>query len=1141
MSGTERDGTPVLRIADLVATTVSSERSLEVGPQLVDTRQRLLTIIRELVARDDVENLSVLRDGVRAGHLMLRDIASAQTRVRAPGGEPYRKGEPAPVHALRALAALSLALTGEAEETENNLRVFRQWSERCGLALPGPPLSVLPADLDTKHTSALRRMAAAGDLDLLSLTWLASLDGWLTGWTRPGPAVGVLFDLGPVGRRATLRLSTLPRTLGLPGGLVPDPATMALSSADNRFRTSLAAAWEVAAPRSSHTVLWSLTDQEGPVARVTGESLSLAFAVLLDEQRRLGRPVWGPVTVRRLRPRTAVVGRIDPNQPEQASSVSGYDTKLSVVGDSMRVVLPHIDRDDAVAANRGNGAGAQLCPVTTWRQAARTARSVDRRRLLVIATVLLLALTTTGFGLYQYSESQRDSERARLAAADLAARAATMQNVDPTLSAKLALTAHHLDPENSRAVDALREVLENNRNVVRTWRADPSRVDTLAMSEQANRVLTSGSEGVTKVWTLSPTVLLGELPRYSRLLEAAQKQSTAAAAVEGGVVLYDLKPSKPVDLGFLPKPACTGDRNVAALRFVDDDSTLVVVWKDGAVSTYDVATRSPLTCLPWPDVLAPLHMTGDVPTEKVVAADVIDTDNYSTTANEVMLLLSTNDVVSVKLDGQGARIEVPRQSLNGDASLVAASPEVVAVAMVQGVAVWSRTTGALLANPAGGFGFRPRVLREFQGNLILSGDSGTAVVQVGPSYQNVLPGLTALRGGAATVASASGRNVVAGGPGGRISVLADSSGELALPQASTATAMAFLPDGSLVAADTPEFDEVSIDLTSSGLVLVDPRAHWFPDAEETVWRYDADPTPMYITDVAAAPDLVAAGGQFHGRGSVLVWPWNNHTKPTLLLLGGPDESTLPADQRTVAEVRLTPDSSVVVARHQAGRVGLWSTRGWKPLGTIDLPSGATDMAVFADKAVFVAGSGPKTELVEADTATARVTQRIPVPRVGFVAATADGSHVLTVTTDGVVQPYDRNLRKVGDSWRIAPSADAIADVSMDRAGARLAIAQGHRVLIYDLDSRTLAMPPLDATGSTVIATAWSPNGQLLGGTVRPAVNGGQVVNRPRVWKVGEMDWTSQICRWAGGGLTPQEWRRYVTGDFPFTDLCVSES
>jgi hypothetical protein len=370
-------------------------------------------------------------------------------------------------------------------------------------------------------------------------------------------------------------------------------------------------------------------------------------------------------------------------------------------------------------------------------------------------------------------------------------------------------------------------------------------------------------------------------------------------------------------------------------------------------------------------------------------------------------------------------------------------------------------------------------------------------------------------------------------------VLADSSGELALPQASTATAIAFLPDGRFVAADTPESFDASIDLTSSGLVLVDPRAHWFPDAEETVWRYGADPTPMYITDVAATPDLVVAGGRFHGRGSVLVWPWANHFEPAQLLLSAPGESALPADQRTVAQVRLTPDGSAVVARHQTGPVGMWSTHDWKPLGTIDLPPGSTDMAVFADRAVFVAGAGPNTELVEADTATSRVTRRIPAPRVGFVTATADGSHVVTVTSDGVVQAYDRDLRDVGDPWRIAPSADAIADVSMDRAGARLAIAQGHRVLIYDLDSGTLAMPPLDATGSTIIATAWSPDGQLLGGTVRPAVNGGEVVNRPRVWKIGELDWTSQICRWADGSLTPQEWNRYVPADFPFTDLCVN--
>lgn len=79
---------------------------------------------------------------------------------------------------------------------------------------------------------------------------------------------------------------------GLPGGLVPDPATMTLTFADATFQASLAVAWKTAGGSSSGAVLRSLEDRTGPVMKVINESLGLGFTVLLDERRRLCRPRW---------------------------------------------------------------------------------------------------------------------------------------------------------------------------------------------------------------------------------------------------------------------------------------------------------------------------------------------------------------------------------------------------------------------------------------------------------------------------------------------------------------------------------------------------------------------------------------------------------------------------------------------------------------------------------------------------------------------------------------------------------------------------------------------------------------------------------------------------------------------------------
>jgi hypothetical protein len=135
--------------------------------------------------------------------------------------------------------------------------------------------------------------------------------------------------------------------------------------------------------------------------------------------------------VRRLRPRTALVGRIDPDAPDAVSSVSGYDAKLGVVDENTRVIVPRADYRTAVAANHKYGDSAQLIPVTTWRQAAREGRAIDRKRLLTLAVVGLFIFGSATFGLYQRSEARRDAA-AQAAAADAAARALLQRQTGST-------------------------------------------------------------------------------------------------------------------------------------------------------------------------------------------------------------------------------------------------------------------------------------------------------------------------------------------------------------------------------------------------------------------------------------------------------------------------------------------------------------------------------------------------------------------------------------------------------------------------------------------------------------------------------------------------------------------------------------
>lgn len=447
-----------LDITELLADDICTDRSDRLGDRLTDARQDFLAAVRECVERRDSDSLTALCEGSHAVHKILALTATSLTRFDDLDGNPFKSGDVAPVHAARALAALGLALVSGPDQASAHFRCFRRWIARSGLEVPGEPVRRVPAAVDSPNVSVMRSLADTGELDVLSLVWMTELDGWLRRgrWStaRSGPSTPVLLDRGPHGQRALLSVSRVP---GLPVGFVPDPATMTLCSADASFGLSLATAWKAAGGSSRGTVMWSLGDKAEPVTRVAGESLGVGLAVLVKELRRQSRPLRGPLTVRRLRPHTAIVGRIDPTTPRATSSVSGYEAKLGVADEKMRVVLPYVDRTPAAEANHKYGDNAQLILVRTWRGAARAARSVDRRRAFKIAAAAFLALAVAVVGLYRLSEV-RHATTARQAAADAAARTVLDRSTD-NLWERL-----HLDLRAYRTSDTLA-----SRDRIRAW------------------------------------------------------------------------------------------------------------------------------------------------------------------------------------------------------------------------------------------------------------------------------------------------------------------------------------------------------------------------------------------------------------------------------------------------------------------------------------------------------------------------------------------------------------------------------------------------------------------------------------------------------------------------------------------------
>lgn len=510
---------PEVNYQDLLVDNISLDSALSLGVQLVDRRQRYLAIVKERIAANDGDTLTAFSTGTHAVHKAL-GLVSPTSRVPGLVSERFKRHEEILVHSGRALASLGLALVAEPSRASDHLAMFRAWMDHAGLRVPSGPVHAIDSRIRPPHREVLEHLIERAELDSLTLAWLLELDGWphprqAKPRVRTGPGVQVLLDCGPTGQRAELTLSW---ARGLPPGLIPDPATMSLTSADNTFQDALTAAWEIAGGPRSHAVLWSLADRSGPVRRVQGPSLGAAFAALLDEMRRVTKPVTGPLTMRRLRATNAIVGAIDRKKPAAILSVSGYEAKLKVVTDSMRVILPRADLAKAVEANRDGF--AELKPVDTWHDAAKAGRRLAARRVLgVIASglsvFLLIAviLTATVF-----------APRLRESAADeLLASANKLRGVDEPRAVILSAAAQRARTRPDTVLATLEALLNNQGTIALLPTDTPAR--QIGIGAAGRRIFVLEQNERLMVWAIEPA--------GARIVETAYGVTTMAVSADG--------------------------------------------------------------------------------------------------------------------------------------------------------------------------------------------------------------------------------------------------------------------------------------------------------------------------------------------------------------------------------------------------------------------------------------------------------------------------------------------------------------------------------------------------------------------------------------------------------------------------------
>ncbi|MCX4985932.1 WD40 repeat domain-containing protein [Streptomyces sp. NBC_00572] len=1148
-----------------VGALVSGPR-LSMGPDRAVARQTLLSAaqpalgyLRARVAAEDVASLRVLRDGRTQLHALLTPRAAARTCVLAladdPPYRPARESEPGVSQALRASAAMGLAMVDDADRASQELATGARWLRHSWAQLPsadGPASGLLDLFLSgpapraaVGHQARIRRLveglgAEDRDLALPLLLWLLTLDGALPE-PEPVASASVLFDGGNIGVRGTLSVAVLPEG---PPALVPDPRTMSGFRADEKFHDSLRNAWTAAGDGTGGTVLWSLTDDEGVTAMAADPSLGCAFAVLLDEVRRQSKGrLRSFVTVRRLNPRTALVGALDGTAEGRLTSVGGYDKKLRAADNGQTVILPEDDLPKAREVWKDDRA-ARLQGVETVPDAAKAARTVDMHALVrsgASVIGILIALVMIG-GAAGYALWDRGEERARRAlAADLVTEALTRRATEPRLAGLLALAGKRIDSDTPNAEQAMRDVLETNSGLRIAWKASPGAVDSIAVDDERNRVYTTGDDPYLKAWDLRTGKALGRIPAEVGGLVYSAPAGLLAAEAEDGIHLYSAQGPVPAPLGTLPEPSCAapGTHRVAT-AFTEPGSRLIEVRNDGTIAQFDVLTREESDCrrvgpggapqARWRILDAAVARapwaSGQLPGEE-----------------RAVLLLDDNQVVSVGLDTHKVTSEIKDEDIPGQAFAVGANDALVVLATPRGVFAWDRQRGRPLDYPVGGLADPPKAMIEHNGSVVIAGDGGTALVPLGTGGDAATSrGMERPRGGAASAAAVGDLfTVVAAGRDGWIGVLDRRPGPLGLLPGGASSAASFATDGSLL------LTSVSGRL-SYGLRQVRPQPLAYkqnPALSEYPTLVTFDSAGQFINDAASSPTYVASAGQFKGAAKIVVWR-KDGTLLRDLEPPGADQGTTSSAHRVAVGVGFVPGEDLLVARHVDGPLYLWSTRTWKPLGAISLgASEGLGFTLHESRPLALAlerAGADDARLVLVDLHT-RATKAVAAPRVLRFAWSRDGSRVALLGLDNTVRFLDADLRETGRPLHLTGAVTTPSSIALSPDAGRVAVGYADRVTVRDTATGDLALPELRVSGTDeIIHLRWSPNGEVLAGITRsPRGREGDRPSGPvELWRVGAIDWGEVLCHWTGSGLTREEWLDHVGPTEPYVDLCAEK-
>ncbi|WFE97517.1 trypsin-like peptidase domain-containing protein [Micromonospora sp. WMMD987] len=737
----------------------------------------------------------------------------------------------------------------------------------------------------------------------------------------------------------------------------------------------------------------------------------------------------------------------------------------------------------------------------------------ERRRVAVLAGLLVLAVLLGGFAVVQRQDARHQAAQAvaqarRADARRLAGEAGGLADRQPDLALLLALERLRTDP-GREAWSTLASLLSRPQAPSRVLYGHRATVSAVAVSPDGNLLA-----------SVEPSLLDGRLllwePRTGRQVAALAGGVTGQAVAfspDGrylasmggeGVALWDLSLDVPTAHRLTDRGGFLG-----AVAFSPDGRLLAGLDGDGALQLWDVASREPSG--------GPLDARSGNLTDLTFSPDG-------------RLLVSASEVGIVDYYEVSTRRVVDRRRIVRGALAVAFSPDgkLLAVGGDEGVVHLlspdGRQTGEIrLAAPLRDLVFRPGR------STLVTADSLGAVQEWDPrTRQQSGPTLTGHVGGVESLAvDRDGSLLVSGGEDRQIRIW-DSPARQPLGATVTADAsrvndVVFSPDGTRLA--TGGFDgSVRIWDVASRRQVAGP---WSPDGKIL------DPNEVFSANsqhqVVFAPD----GRSLTSRTSGAIYRWEIPSGKLLASRPVPDSSG--------TTVRLAPDAERYAVRSEEGEITVREVATGRPVGSTQPGENVSSLVFRADGRQAAADGGKVGQVRIWDVGSGDRIAQGQIVGDGPGGFTTEDARVLAISPTGdALLTGSFPQRDTARIWRRSdaelrdhrlPEQAAVNAAAFSPDGRLFATGGEDRsVVFWATATAEPVADPLTPHLRQVNAVAFSPDGELLAS----AADDGTV----RLWAT-PGTWVRQACELAGRNLSRVEWDRHLPGR-PYVRTCAEQ-